>query len=208
MSDLKEQLGVLYYVCGHMCNEHVVRGAWYLWLCSPHWQISVPGTAPSLSDSTVAPRQLRQLWYTGQWAGQPASPGSHRRGGLKNPSANLVLHWQSLAVTTQSTQSQLYSWHPQWPQERDDNSPPPSSSRTFVSVTATEDIGEHQTGSEMVSLDMVSTPLHYFLSSLPLSSGRENVANLSPPRIETCKACQRIVLRKIVYMFSQIQLGH
>ena len=38
-------------------------------------------------------------------------------------------------------------------------------------------------------------------------ASQKNVANFSPPRIETCKACQRIVLRKIVYMFSEIQLG-
>ena len=37
-------------------------------------------------------------------------------------------------------------------------------------------------------------------------ASQKNVANFSPPRIETCKACQRIVLRKIVYMFSEIQL--
>ena len=50
----------------------------------------------------------------------------------------------------------------------------------------------------MVSLDMVSTTTSC-LSPVPL------LETFRPPRI--CKACQRIVLRKIVYMFPEIQLG-
>ena len=69
---------VAYYICVHMCNEHVVRGAWCVVSgtcgCVHHTDRSQPGTA-----------QISLPWRGASYdscdtrAGQPA--GSHRTGG-------------------------------------------------------------------------------------------------------------------------------
>ena len=51
-----------------------------------------PGTARREREISSGPAPATTVVIHGQ-PGQPA--GSHRRGGLKNPSANLVLHSQS-----------------------------------------------------------------------------------------------------------------
>ena len=62
------------------------------WLWSPHWQIS--RDSQERERSQVAPRQLRQLWYTG-WA---ALTGQEPAGGTKKPKCKpRVLHTQSQA---------------------------------------------------------------------------------------------------------------
>ena len=98
---LRTRCSYVQWGCGAWC---VVTDA----VCSPHWQISVPGTAAQIS--LPWPRASYDSCDTVGQLSQPA--GSHRRGGLKNPKCKPPI---TLTVTSLMLYSELRP-PAQWPE--------------------------------------------------------------------------------------------